>query len=191
MKTPHPHHLPHAALIALTGLFISTATCAQICTREYAPVCGQVTGDPTPRTFSNRCLLDAAQATVVSQGECTAKPTPLAGSDVDAHGCKGSAGFEWNKELNQCVRPWMSSALTLEVAPKRRACTGMIEMQCLMVRERVPGQPAPKWEPLFGNIAGFTHVPGKRFTLHVRKDHIENPPADASNTRYTLLKVLP
>jgi hypothetical protein len=158
-------------------------------------VCGQVAGESAPRTFANRCLLDAAKATRVTEGECTANskpiPMPIVGSDLDAHGCKASAGFQWNEELNQCVRPWLSSALTLEVAPKRRACTGMIEMQCLMVRERVPGQPAPKWEPLFAEITGFTHVPGKRYTLRVRKDLIENPPADASNTRYTLLKVLP
>ena len=180
-----------AAMPAVMGLLISTATSAQICTREYAPVCGQVANEPAPRTFGNRCLLDAAKATVVSQGECTTEPTPMVGSDVDAHGCKGSAGYLWDKELNQCARPWMSRAITLEVAPHRRACTGMFKMQCLMVRERVPGQPTPKWEPLFGDIAGFTHIPGKRYKLRVRKDLIENPPADTPNTTYTLLKVLP
>jgi hypothetical protein len=85
----------------------------------------------------------------------------MVGGDVDAHGCKGSAGFVWNAELQQCVRPWMSSAVTLEVAPKRQTCTGVIEMQCLMVRERV------------------------------RKDKLDNPPADAPDTTYNLLKVLP
>ena len=143
-------------------------------------------------------MLDAAKATFVSEGECKAvsmstpkpAPMPMPGSDVDAHGCKASAGFQWNEELNQCVRPWMSSAVTLEVAPKRRRCTGVVEMKCLMVRERVPGQAAPRWEPLFGSIAGFQHVPGQHHTLRVRKDKLENPPADAPNTTYTLLKVL-
>jgi hypothetical protein len=200
--TPQRHHLStmkkllsqkalFADLLAITGLLNCGSSFAQICTREYAPVCGQVAGVAEPRTFANRCLLDAAQATVVSQGECTAQPTPLAGSDLDTHSCKGSAGFQWNEELNQCVRPWMSSAITLEVAPHRRACTGLIKMQCLMVREDIPGQPPQQWEPLFSNISGFTHTPGKRYKLRVRKDLIENPPADAANTTYTLLRVMP
>ena len=191
MKTLYLHHTPFTILLAVMGWFISTAASAQICTREYAPVCGQVADEPAPRTFANRCLLDAAKATRVTESECTAKPMPIVGSDVDAHGCKGSAGFQWNEELNQCVRPWMSRAITLEVAPKRHACTGVIEMQCLMVRERVPGQAPQKWQPFFGNIAGFTHVPGQSYKLRVRKDKLDNPPADASDTTYTLLKVLP
>ena len=30
----------------------------------------------------------------------------IAGSDRDAHGCIGSAGYLWCTKLNQCVRPW-------------------------------------------------------------------------------------
>lgn len=52
--------------------------------------------------------------------------------------------------------------------------------------------PTPqKWAPFFGSIAGFTHVPGQRYKLRVCKDKLDNPPADASDTTYTLLKVLP
>lgn len=185
------HKVLCTSLLALLCLLGTSGAIAQICTREYAPVCGQVAGEPAPRTFANRCLLDAAKAAFVSQGECAAKPAPVVGGDVDAHGCKGSAGFAWNAELQQCVRSWMSSAITLEVAPKRQTCTGLIEMQCLVVRERVPGQAPQKWQPFFGNIAGFTHVPGQSYKLRVRKDKLDNPPADASDTTYTLLKVLP
>jgi hypothetical protein len=180
-----------ACLLALVGLLGSSTASAQVCTREYAPVCAQVAGEPTLRTFANGCLMDAAKATLVAQGECAAKPTPMVGGDTDAHGCKGSAGYLWNAELQQCVRPWMSSAITLEVAPKRQTCMGVIEMQCLMVRERIPGQAPPKWAPFFGSIGGFTFVPGQRYTLRVRKDKLDNPPADAPDTTYTLLKVLP
>jgi len=191
MTSHHLHKALGSSLLALVGLLGTSGAIAQICTREYVPVCGQVAGEPAPRTFANRCLMDAAKAAFVSQGECAAQPAPMVGGDVDAHGCKGSAGFVWNAELHQCVRSWMSSVITLEVAPKRQTCTGVIEMQCLMVRERVPGQAAQKWEPFFGSIAGFTHVPGQRYKLRVRKDKIDNPPADASDTTYTLLKVLP
>lgn len=178
-------------LFTMLGSMASTASMAQICTREYAPVCGQMASQPNPQTFSNRCSLEAAQATWLGDGPCSNPPLPRPGSDMDAHGCKASAGYQWDEELASCVRPWMSSVVTLQVAPKRRQCTGMIEMQCLQVRELVPGQAPQKWMPFFGEITGFKHARGQRYTLRVRKDKIENPPADAPNTRYTLLKVLP
>lgn len=178
-------------LITMLGSMVSTASMAQICTREYAPVCGQTADQARPKTFSNRCMLEAEQASWLKDGPCTTPTKPRPGSDVDAHGCKASAGYQWDEELASCVRPWMSSVVTLQVAPKRRQCTGMIEMQCLQVRELVPGKAPQKWMPFFGEIAGFKHARGQRYTLRVRKDKIENPPADAPNTRYTLLKVLP
>ncbi|MCX6772959.1 MAG: transporter substrate-binding domain-containing protein [Candidatus Micrarchaeota archaeon] len=30
----------------------------------------------------------------------------IPGSDIDAHGCIGSAGYNWCGALNQCIRPW-------------------------------------------------------------------------------------
>jgi len=114
MTSRHFHKTLCASLLALIGLVGTSEAIAQICTREYAPVCGHVAGEPAPRTFANRCLMDAAKAAFVSQGECAAKTVPMVGGDVDAHGCKGSAGFVWNAELQQCLRPWMSSAVTLE-----------------------------------------------------------------------------
>jgi hypothetical protein len=82
------------------------------------------------------------------------------GGDVDAQGCRPSAGYVWHAELAQCIRPWLTSVITLEVGPKRRTCTGLIEMECLVVREIEPNQVKSRWEPL-SNIAGFTQVPGK------------------------------
>lgn len=34
---------------------------------------------------------------------------PMPGSDRDAHGCIGSAGYVWNAELGRCHRPWEKS----------------------------------------------------------------------------------
>lgn len=175
-----------ACLLAGAGLLAASATWAQVCTREYAPVCGLEAHDTTPQTFANPCLLAAAQARFVSPGECPAQATPMAGGDTDTHGCKGSAGYAWNPELNECVRPWLSQVVTLQVAAQRQACTGLIPMQCLMLREK----PHAKWTPFYGDIAGFTHEPGTRHTLRVRKDKQDNTPADAPNTTYTLVKIL-
>jgi hypothetical protein len=190
-----------STLLAL-GLWSIPAAQAQICTREYAPVCGQIAGQ-APQTFPNRCVLDGAQARFIAQGECphTAlpqtqplpqpMPQPMPGSDSDAHGCKGSAGFVWNAEMASCIRPWMSSAITLEVAAHRQKCTGLIEMQCLMVRELQDGQKKPRWTPLYGEIQGYQHQAGKRQLLRVRMDRQENVPADAPSITYKLIKKLP
>jgi hypothetical protein len=182
-------------VLALLQSLASTAH-SQVCTREYAPVCGQVPGESVAQTFSNRCLLKAARATEIAQGTCAIEKPPLVGGDTDAHGCKPSAGYLWNEELMSCVRPWLSMALTLEVAAHRRPCNGLFEKQCLVVREvedsrsKNRGQAGRKWEPLFDEIAGFKKVPGKRYIIRVRKDKLENPPLDASDTNYTLLRVL-
>jgi hypothetical protein len=43
---------------------------AGICTREYAPVCGQL--PQQNQTFSNRCMMKDAGASWLSDGECPA-----------------------------------------------------------------------------------------------------------------------
>ena len=190
MKTYHL--FPWVLLLTIN----TPAAQVQVCTREYAPVCGQVPGETKPQTFANRCMLKAARATEIAQGTCEMEKLPLVGGDTDTHGCKPSAGFLWNEELMSCVRPWLSMALTLEVAAHRRPCHGLFEKQCLVVREvedsrsKKRGQAGRKWEPLFEEIAGFKKAPGKRYILRVRKDRLENLPADASDTNYTLLRVL-
>ena len=81
---------------------------AHVCTREYAPVCGQNTGQ-MPQTFLNRCTLDHTKARFIAPGECPHNDTPqiqtLLGGDSDAHGCKASAGYVWNAEFASCIRP--------------------------------------------------------------------------------------
>ena len=33
-----------------------------------------------------------------------APPAPVVGGDSDAHGCKGSAGYQWSVVKNECIR---------------------------------------------------------------------------------------
>ena len=171
-------------------LLASASAHAQVCTREYAPVCGQVAGEPIPQTFANRCLLEAAQARWLSAGACTGTPPHMPGSDTDTHGCKPSTGHVWNEELASCARPWMSSAVTLQVSAKRQRCQGEMPAQCLLVRELQSGKDKSRWVPLHGSIEGFSPQPSVRYTLRVRKDKIDNPPVDVPDLRYTLLKIL-
>jgi hypothetical protein len=189
--------LLNSSLVAL-GMWAFAAAQAQTCTREYAPICGQVVGQ-APQTFPNRCMLDNAQARPIAQGECLPNavsqpmplPRPMPGSDSDTHGCKGSAGYVWNAELASCIRPWMSSAITLEVAAHRRKCKGLSEMQCLMVRELQDGHKKPRWVPLDGEIEGYTHAVGQRHLLRVRKDRHDDVPANAPSFTYKLIRTLP
>jgi hypothetical protein len=58
--------LPRLLLTSL--LLISAQANAGICTREYAPVCGQLSQQS--QTFSNRCMMNDAGASWVSDGEC-------------------------------------------------------------------------------------------------------------------------
>jgi hypothetical protein len=177
-------------LLALLAVLHTSAAWAQTCTREYAPVCGQQHSTSQPQTFANLCLMSAAEASFVSPGECAALPETMAGGDTDADGCQGSAGHVWNPEIEACVRPWLSQVITLEVAGHRQACEGLIPMQCLVVREHGCEQANPTWTAFYDHIEGFNHEPGQHYTLRVRKDKRDNPPADASDTTYTLLHIL-
>lgn len=45
----------------------------QVCTEQYAPVCGQI--GTSSKTYSNACFAKAAGAKVTADGECKAGPT--------------------------------------------------------------------------------------------------------------------
>lgn len=55
-------------LLLTSLLFISAQANAGICTREYAPVCGQL--PQQTQTFANRCMMKDTGASWVSDGEC-------------------------------------------------------------------------------------------------------------------------
>ena len=81
-----------------------------------------------------------------------------------------------------------------EVAPQRAACSHPLipNMQCLQVRERryeangVAVKSDAAWQPLYQDIEGYTHEPGVRNVIRVKKYDIKNPPADASSVAYVL-----
>jgi heat shock protein HslJ len=82
----------------------------------------------------------------------------------------------------------------LEVAPQRVACTPalMPPTTCLQVRERRydaqglrVGEPGP-WQAFYGTIDGYTHEPGVRNVLRLKRFERPRPPADASRYVYVL-----
>lgn len=46
------------------------------------------------------------------------------------------------------------------------------------------------WNRLYTTIEGFNYVPGHIYDLSVAIEDIDNPPADASSLKYTLLKII-
>jgi heat shock protein HslJ len=80
-----------------------------------------------------------------------------------------------------------------EVAAQRQPCSHPLspDMQCLQVRERTyadDGMLASQgeWQPLYQEIDGYTHTPGTRNVLRLKKFDVKNPPADASSVVYVL-----
>jgi hypothetical protein len=58
----------HQHLLTLLFALYCLNAKAGVCTREYAPVCGQVLQQT--QTFSNRCLMHDSGASWLSNGEC-------------------------------------------------------------------------------------------------------------------------
>lgn len=73
---------------------------------------------------------------------------------------------------------------TFYVASYTRACTGMYEMQCMLVREDPDGQ----WLNFYEQIAGFAYEPGYEYVLEVGWREIPNPPQDSSSREYWLIR---
>lgn len=86
------------------------------------------------------------------------------------------------------------TTMFLEVAPQTKPCNHplMPNAQCLEVRELHYGANGVKqgtpgeWHVLAQDIEGYTHQPGTRNVLRIKRYRITNPPADASSVAYVL-----
>lgn len=83
--------------------------------------------------------------------------------------------------------------LFLEVAPQLTPCSDPLvpNRQCLNVRTVHYDAAGLKqgygaWGPFYGHIDGYTHQPGVRNVLRVKRYTRQNPPADASEFAYVL-----
>jgi Domain of unknown function (DUF4377) len=112
-------------------------------------------------------------------------PTPpIVGGDRDTHGCIGSAGYVWNSQIGQCIRPWMTRTMLFNVKSDTVSCIGVAPMECLQL------QKGKNTELFYDTIAGFDFTAGYRYRLLVKRETIENTPTDSNKYQYTLLKVL-
>lgn len=65
-------------------------------------------------------------------------------------------------------------------------CVGVGPQQCLNVRESAEAA----WTLWYDPIEGFEHEAGYDYRLMISETQVENPPADASSIRWTLIEVL-
>ena len=89
--------------------------------------------------------------------------------------CTGQTAVEPTADNNQ---------VSLYVAPFWAPCVGVAPTICMQVRETTDGQ----WTNFFGKINGFDYEPGYSYKLLVKKETVENPPADGSSIRWTLVE---
>ncbi|WP_228441024.1 DUF4377 domain-containing protein [Chryseobacterium phosphatilyticum] len=74
---------------------------------------------------------------------------------------------------------------TIIVGPQTVDCSaGAGRMKCMQVKEKA----SESWTNFYSNIEGFTYEPGYEYVLKVKTEKIENPPADASSIKYTLVE---
>jgi heat shock protein HslJ len=75
---------------------------------------------------------------------------------------------------------------TIYVGPYQVPCVGVAPQSCLLVRE----DPSGDWQFHYDPIDGFEYEPGFEYELQIRKTPVENPPADASSIRWSLLEIV-
>lgn len=72
----------------------------------------------------------------------------------------------------------------LTVASQQGDCVGVVPMKCLLVKQE--GQ--TDWQFFYSTIEGFNYESGYEYVLEVKVDSINNPAADQSSLKYTLIK---
>lgn len=75
---------------------------------------------------------------------------------------------------------------TLYVGPELVDCVGVGPQTCMQVKEN----PADAYTLFYQQIEGFTFEPGYEYELLVSVETIENPPADGSSLKYTLVNIV-
>lgn len=74
--------------------------------------------------------------------------------------------------------------VTYVIASETVDCDGVGKQKCLLVKKG----DATDWEYFYSPIEGFNHENGYEYVLRVKEEKVDNPPADASSIRYTLVK---
>jgi heat shock protein HslJ len=75
---------------------------------------------------------------------------------------------------------------TLYVGHKLVDCVGVGPQKCMLVKE----SPDAEYMMFYDSIEGFEYEEGYEYIIRVMVEEVEDPPADASSLKYTLVEVL-
>lgn len=85
----------------------------------------------------------------------------------------------------QTMKP-SDNSKTFYVDSSLADCVGVAPMKCMKIKEN----PADEWQFFYGSIQGFDYETGYNYILQVKQFDVPNPPADAPNIRYELVKIV-
>lgn len=118
---------------------------------------------------------------------CTLEHMPVCGIDGISYGnmCALHANHMAMKHDGQCMEPSVK-ATALYVDSKLSDCVGVAPQQCMLIREDLDSE----WNLFYDSIEGFEYQEGTEYKISVSITDVENPPADASSLKYTLVEIL-
>lgn len=98
----------------------------------------------------------------------------------------------WRADKNITKVPVAKQASPTEkkmiISAETRPCqAGVMEKECMQIKN-YPNQ--KKWSNFYENIEGFNYQKGTEYEIVVKEENVENPPADASSLKYTLVKII-
>lgn len=88
--------------------------------------------------------------------------------------------------LAACVPSENAAQKTLYIGPQSVSCSGAGPQMCLLVKENQ----SQNYSLFYDNIQGFCYGPGYSYIITVNEESVNNPPADASSKKWTLVEVV-